>query len=177
MIFMSLSKDELAGLVDKGSRTYKIWTDEEKSELLSLWDDGYNPKNISKMMGRTRISILSQLQRLRGVGNCSCGLPWTVEEDQILLNLRDGKGMTYVSIVDYLPGRSEHSVKGRYHFLRRGRSVAGRGSVVFNLLELVKILNSNRRDCCGLLDKYDLQHEDIPYLRRCLSNQGGGVLL
>mmetsp|Transcript_7532 Transcript_7532/g.15167 ORF Transcript_7532/g.15167 Transcript_7532/m.15167 type:complete len:429 (+) Transcript_7532:213-1499(+) len=137
-------KDVNARRVDNRRRTQRkfvekrAWTKEEDELLKQLVEDSMRqPGRSSKSPGWSSISIefrrLTQLERTgkqcreRYANHLQPGVKkggWTKEEDDMILKLQAKLGNQWAKMMEWLPGRSDNSIKNRFWSFHRSKSRA-----------------------------------------------------
>ncbi|KAG7364506.1 Myb-like DNA-binding protein [Nitzschia inconspicua] len=113
------SRSRWSGISSK--KTLRLWTVEEDRALLETIRANNNnlawPKIASKIPGRTGKQCRERyLNHLKPSVKLTS---WSVTEDATIFRLYHAEGSKWSRMVRFLPGRTDNSIKNRYHHLRR----------------------------------------------------------
>jgi hypothetical protein len=102
-------------------RTLRLWTTEEDRVLLeTIATNDYNliwPKIAAAIPGRTGKQCRERyLNHLKPSVKLTS---WSVAEDAMIFRLYSVEGSKWSRMVKHLPGRTDNSIKNRYHHLKR----------------------------------------------------------
>jgi hypothetical protein len=103
-------------------KTLRLWTTEEDRVLLeTIATNDYNlvwPKIAGAIPGRTGKQCRERyLNHLKPSVKLTS---WSVAEDAMIFRLYNVEGSKWSRMVKHLPGRTDNSIKNRYHHLKRG---------------------------------------------------------
>jgi len=117
----------------------RSWTREEDDLLLALVDefyrDGRNPRTATPSWSIIAIEFCKRLKlertgkqcRERYANHLQPGVKkggWTKEEDDLILSLQGELGNQWAKMMEFLPGRSDNSIKNRFWSFHRSKSRA-----------------------------------------------------
>ena len=111
----------------KRAQRARRWTEEEERLLLALreqrksWDEiaDYFPERTwralqARYLKLTRDPSMPKKSRKKAV-------KWTPKEEELLIELRDGRGLSWNEIDQHFPGRGWSALESKYYYLKRGR--------------------------------------------------------
>lgn len=112
-------KSNSSGISPK--KTLRLWTTEEDRALLeTIMANNYNlvwPKIAAAIPGRTGKQCRERyLNHLKPSVKLTS---WSVAEDAMIFRLYSVEGSKWSRMVKHLPGRTDNSIKNRYHHLKR----------------------------------------------------------
>lgn len=107
------------------SESRSRWTTAQRSEMIRLFDDGLNMRELATHFKTTQAKLNRNLrEQLRLEGRPApipMWTPWSAAEDEKLSSYR-AEGLSYARIAALMPGRTINALRRRYSSIKKARS-------------------------------------------------------